>query len=65
MIDDEYPCDSCDLHCDYWEAKYCCTLCHWYSDNPDCEDCNPMDIQVGRLLYYENIISFTRLPRGR
>ena len=44
MIDDECPCDSCDLPCDSWEAKYCCTLCHWYSDNPDCEDCNPMDI---------------------
>ena len=39
-----YPCDSCDLPCDSWEAKYCCTLCHWYSDNPDCEDCNPWDI---------------------
>ena len=33
MIDDEYPCETCDLHCDYW-----------YSDNPDCEDCNPWDI---------------------
>ena len=44
LADDGYPCKTCDLHCDFWEAKYCCTLCHWYSDNPDCEDCNPWDI---------------------
>lgn len=44
LTDEGYPCDTCDLHCDYWEAKYCCTLCHWYDDNPDCEDCNPWDI---------------------
>ena len=47
LKDDDYPCDSCDLPCDSWEAKYCCTLCYWYNDNPDCEDCNPMDIQLG------------------
>ena len=44
LKDDDYPCKTCDLHCDFWEAKYCCTLCHWYDDNPDCEDCNPWDI---------------------
>ena len=40
------PCDDCDATCDYWDSKYCCTYCRWqYGDiEPDCEDCDPMDI---------------------
>ena len=45
-VDSDYPCDSCSDRefCDGWEARYCCTLCHWYSDEPDCDDCDPWDI---------------------
>lgn len=43
--DDDYPCDNCDSkdYCDNWEARYCCTLCHWQGCE-DCDNCNPMDI---------------------
>ena len=43
--DDDYPCDNCDSkdYCDSWEARYCCTLCHWHGCE-DCDNCNPMDI---------------------
>ena len=44
-MEDECPCESCDWHCDYWDAKYCCTLCRWHDDNPDCENCDPRDNQ--------------------
>ena len=44
--DDEYPCNDCSQqdYCDGWEAQFCCKLCHYYSDEPDCENCDPMDI---------------------
>ena len=45
--DDGYPCDTCSSRdsCDGWEAKFCCELCNYlYDGNPDCEDCDPMDI---------------------
>lgn len=41
-----HPCDTCSSRdlCDGWEAQFCCTLCHYYDDYPDCEHCDPMDI---------------------
>jgi len=39
-----YPCISCQMECDGWDARYCCTLCMWYDDDPDCDNCDPMDI---------------------
>ena len=44
--DSECPCDTCGMQdsCDGWEARYCCTLCHWQCDEPDCENCNSWDI---------------------
>lgn len=52
MIGDEYlefdpcPCDDClDYdHCDGWEARFCCSICRWQCEEPDCESCNPWDI---------------------
>ena len=47
-LDEEYyPCDECpdSDHCDGWEARFCCTLCHYYNVDPCCEDCDSMDIQ--------------------
>lgn len=43
---DDYPCDNCGSadNCDGWEAQFCCTLCCYYNDEPDCNNCNPMDI---------------------
>lgn len=43
---DNYPCDTCADrdHCDGWDAQFCCTLCMWGNDEPDCENCDPMDI---------------------
>lgn len=43
---DNYPCSTCASKdsCDGWEAEFCCTLCHYYNDEPDCEKCDPMDI---------------------
>lgn len=45
-IEDDYPCDSCSSSdaCDSWEAQFCCTLCHYNFDEPNCDECNPMDI---------------------
>lgn len=42
----DYPCDSCDWAdaCDAWEARFCCTLCHYLDEDPDCSDCDSMDI---------------------
>ena len=42
----EHPCHDCPQaeYCDGWEATYCCTLCLYYNDEPDCENCDPMDI---------------------
>ena len=44
--DDPCPCDSCSSQdsCDGWEARYCCRLCRWYNEDPDCENCDTMDI---------------------
>ena len=41
-----HPCDICDRKdsCDTWEAKFCCALCYYYSDEPDCDNCDPTDI---------------------
>lgn len=43
--DDEDPCETCGKQdwCDGWEARYCCTRCH-YLGAEDCENCDPMDI---------------------
>lgn len=45
-MDDDYPCDNCAHNewCDGWEAAYCCRLCLYHNDDPDCEHCDPMDI---------------------
>ena len=42
----EHPCNDCPKaeFCDGWEASYCCTLCSYYNDEPDCENCDPTDI---------------------
>lgn len=42
----KYPCDDCTdkYRCDGWEAQFCCTLCHFFDECPDCESCDPMDI---------------------
>ena len=40
---DKNPCDSCEIQCDSWEARYCCDLCHFLGCE-DCENCDPMDI---------------------
>ena len=46
MEEDDYPCNTCASkdNCDGWDAQFCCTLCYYYSDEPDCESCDPMDI---------------------
>ena len=43
---DPCPCDDCAERdwCDGWEAQFCCTLCRWRNEDPDCEDCDPWDI---------------------
>ena len=46
-MDDEYPCDNCSIKewCDGWEAQFCCQLCMYlYDGEPNCKDCDPMDI---------------------
>ena len=44
MEDEDYiPCDDCDFHCDAWEARYCCTLCQWTDEHPDCDSCDPWE----------------------
>ena len=42
--DEECLEDECQMECDGWDARYCCTLCMWYDDEPDCSNCNPMDV---------------------
>ena len=44
--DNQCPCDSCPSQdsCDGWEARWCCRLCLWYNEDPDCDSCDPMDI---------------------
>ena len=46
LEEDDYPCNTCASKdsCDGWEAQFCCTLCRYYNDEPDCENCDPMDI---------------------
>ena len=43
---DNFPCTTCAQRdvCDGWEARYCCTLCRYFNDEPDCDSCDPMDI---------------------
>lgn len=43
---DDYPCNTCASKdsCDDWEARFCCTLCCYCNDEPDCENCDSMDI---------------------
>ena len=44
--DDYCPCVGCEYECDDWEARYCCDLYQWLSGvgEPDCDDCDTMDI---------------------
>ncbi len=44
--DDDHPCVNCSSRdsCDCWDSQFCCTLCHYYNDNPDCSSCDPSDI---------------------
>lgn len=42
-FEDDYPCNHCEQKCDAWDARFCCTLCH-YNGNEDCENCDPWDI---------------------
>lgn len=44
--EDDCPCNTCVSkdNCDSWDARFCCTLCYYYSDDPDCENCDPRDI---------------------
>lgn len=46
ILTDSYPCDSCANkdNCDGWEARFCCRLCYYYNDDPDCDSCDPWDI---------------------
>jgi len=46
LDESESPCHTCDRQefCDGWEAQFCCKLCLYYNDDPDCENCDPMDI---------------------
>lgn len=43
QFEDDYPCNHCDQKCDGWDARFCCTLCH-YNGVEDCENCDPRDI---------------------
>lgn len=43
FIEDDYPCNNCDQTCDHWDARFCCTLCH-YNGLEDCDNCDPRDI---------------------
>lgn len=45
--EDDCPCNTCELDCDYWDANYCCTLCRWKNGGEEpswCDDCDPWDI---------------------
>ena len=43
--EDGYPCNTCasESSCDGWDARFCCTLCYYFTDEPDCENCDPYD----------------------
>lgn len=45
---EEDVCANCLMKdgCDMWEAQFCCTLCHSYSnfDESWCDNCDPWDI---------------------
>ena len=41
--EDDYPCNHCEQTCDGWDARFCCTLCH-YNGAEDCENCDSWDI---------------------
>ena len=43
FIEDDYPCNHCEQNCDGWDARYCCTLCH-YNGTEDCDNCDSWDI---------------------
>ena len=48
LEEEQHLCNTCinkDV-CDSWEAQFCCTLCQWQHEDiePDCENCDPMDI---------------------
>ena len=43
---DDNPCEDFEraYFCD-WEARFCCTRCHYvFGEDTPCEDCDPMDI---------------------
>ena len=44
--EDDYPRETCASRdsCDPLEATYCCTLCRWQNEEPDCGSCDPWDI---------------------
>lgn len=45
---DECPCHTCSEQefCDGLEARpSCCELCRYYNDEPDCENCDMMDMR--------------------
>lgn len=44
--DDEHPCVNCSSNdsCDAWDAGFCCILCHYYNEDPDCTSCDITDI---------------------
>ena len=43
---EDHPCDNCGSakFCDGWEAQFCCKLCLYLHDDPDCDNCDHMDI---------------------
>lgn len=43
--DGECPCEDCSQaeYCDSWEARFCCTYCHWLGCG-HCDDCDSMYI---------------------
>lgn len=43
LEEDDYPCNHCDQKCDGWDARFCCTLCH-YNGTEDCDNCDPWDV---------------------
>ena len=43
VAEDDYPCNHCDQKCEGWDARFCCTLCH-YNGTEECENCDSWDI---------------------
>ena len=43
---DDCPCNTCGMQdtCDGWEARFCCMRCRYFNEDPDCSNCDPMDI---------------------